>query len=141
MNLIKPQLDATGVNITLEFDSGLKYRGFQKEFEQVIINFIANSRDAYLEKKSIKKEIIIKIKDNSDDITMTIEDHAGGINKKIIDRIFDPYFTSKAPGKGTGIGLYMSKMIIEKKFGGEIQVKNKVYGTLFTITLPIVENQ
>lgn len=66
----------------------------------------------------------------------TIEDNGGGIEKQVIEKIFDPYFTTKAPDKGTGIGLYMAKTIIEKHMDGAINVTNTENGALFTIMLP-----
>lgn len=66
--------------------------------------------------------------------TLYIEDNAGGVDKNILDKIFDPYFTTKC-NYGTGIGLYMTKLIIEEKMNGEIKVENSIKGAIFSITV------
>ncbi len=78
-------------------------------------------------------EIDIKIIENK----ILIHDNAKGIDESIIDRVFEPYFTTKAQGEGTGIGLYMSKMIIEDNMKGKISVKNENGGALFSIELNV----
>jgi len=105
--------------------------GFKNEFSQVIINLINNSKDALVENQIKDKKITITGIQNRDKVTLTIQDNAGGIPDQIIERIFDPYYTTKEEGKGTGIGLYMSKMIIEDNMQGSIQVKNSEDGAKF----------
>lgn len=105
--------------------------GFQNEFSQVILNIINNSKDALIEKAIKKKTIIIQLDNNK----ISIEDNAGGIDKNIIHRIFEPYFTTKEQGKGTGMGLCMSKMIIEDNMNGKLRAKNINDGVVFEIIL------
>ncbi len=118
--------------------------GYSNEFKQVILNILSNSKDAFndFEKKEYKinnkhLDIEISIKDKIGIIKL--KDNAKGLDKKIIDRIFEPYFTTKHQSQGTGIGLYMSKMIIEKNMHGKLYVKNILSkrGVIFTIELPI----
>ena len=103
----------------------------QSEYQQVILNILNNAKDALIENKiqNPKIEIILEGK------KISINDNAGGIPKNVIDRIFEPYFTTKEQGKGTGMGLYMSKMIIEKNMNGELTVENTTSGALFTVTV------
>ena len=114
------------------------------EIIQVLMNILMNAKDA-LEHKESEKLILIKVKKVKEKISISIRDNAGGVPEDIIDKIFEPYFTTKHQFNGTGIGLYMSKLIVEKHLDGELNVKNISYsfknkihkGALFKIILPI----
>jgi nitrogen fixation/metabolism regulation signal transduction histidine kinase len=99
----------------------------------VILNLLNNSVDALCSKKIQKPLIEISVKERDQTIVLEIVDNAKGIPKEIIDKIFDPYFTTK--DKGTGLGLYMSKIIIESHMKGRLSLKNTKEGSLFTIEL------
>lgn len=107
------------------------------EVVQVFINIIKNARDAMLEKKIVKRKIVVTHDFNEKYAIIEIEDNAGGIPTEIIGRIFDPYFSTKKSKNGTGLGLYMSKKIIEQYCFGKISVKNKNDGVVFRIELPL----
>lgn len=94
-----------------------------------------NSRDAMLKHKIGAGRIAIRNFDDKGRPVVTITDNAGGIDENIIDKIFDPYFTTKGPEKGTGIGLFMSKSIIEKNMGGKLTVHNSESGAEFRIAI------
>ncbi len=102
------------------------------EFQQVILNIITNAKDALNEKAIDNKIIEINIHKSG---IVTISDNAQGIPQGILNRIFEPYFTTKEKSSGTGIGLYMSKRIIEDSMGGEITVSNISIGAEFKIKL------
>ncbi|WP_096259793.1 sensor histidine kinase [Lebetimonas natsushimae] len=102
--------------------------GFKNEFLQVIMNIINNAIDVLNERNIKNKKIWIKIGN-----VIEIEDNAGGIRKEIIDKIFEPYFTTKFQSQGTGIGLYMSKIIITKHFNGNLYAYNSKNGAVFVI--------
>jgi len=111
--------------------------GIKDELTQVLINLISNSQDAFIENKIKNNKIVIESKCEENNIILSVEDNAGGIPKNIIDNIFNPYFTTKQ--KGTGTGLFMVNLIISTSFKGDVQVYNTVEsGTKFIITLPIV---
>lgn len=126
-------------NITLieEYDENSKNMEINLpilKFTQVLLNFIKNSFDE-LQKKDIKNKFIkITSKIENGYLTIFIEDNAGGIPEDIIDKIFEPYFSTKGLN-GTGLGLYMSKMIIEDHMSGELFVENSQNGALFTIKI------
>ena len=119
-------------NIEAEIDGDeFAYKGLQSEYKQVILNIINNAKDALIENRTKNPKVEINIKDKK----VTIKDNAGGIPKDIINRVFEPYFTTKEQGKGTGMGLYMSKMIIEENMGGKLSVENADDGAVFMIDL------
>lgn len=107
------------------------YYGFRGEFQQVILNILGNAKDALLERNIPSGKITIHLNKN----VISIEDNAGGIDETIFERIFEPYFTTKEQGEGTGIGLYMSKIIIEKNMSGKLEVHNTQIGAQFIIRL------
>ncbi len=107
--------------------------GFKNEFAQVIINLINNAKDALIEMQVQNKEISISGKNKKDHVVIKVSDNAGGVPEDIIEHIFEPYYTTKEEGKGTGIGLYMSKMIVEENMNGILQVRNNDGGAEFTI--------
>ena len=100
----------------------------------MLLNILLNSRDALQWCDGDRQRVIrITISKEADKSVVTITDNAGGIAEEIMDKIFDPYFTTKGPDKGTGIGLYMAKTIIEKNMGGRLTVRNTAEGAEFRI--------
>ena len=125
-DLLEPQLHLKNIQLIKDIDDVYIF-GMENEFLQVIINLLNNSKDEFEKKEFEKKYIFIDTKVEEDEITVIIKDNAGGIDEKIIDKVFEPYFTTKTKSKGTGIGLYMSKQIIEKHMNGLIRVSNENY--------------
>lgn len=110
-------------------------KGYPNEYSQVILNILQNSIDVLLERKVEQPRIEIRIYKDKDKAVMTIADNAGGIPEENMDRLFEPYFTTKGPDKGTGIGLFISKTIIEKNMGGNLTVRNSGEGAEFRIEI------
>ena len=140
--LIESVLGIVGIslsqqNIAIENSVTYKERftSYPNELKQVILNLIKNSEDILLEKGV--KNPLIKLhaykKDNT--IILEVQDNGGGIEASIIDKIFDPYFSTKLKKDGTGLGLYMSKTIIEDHCKGKLMVENRDDGALFSIIL------
>ena len=103
------------------------------EFVQALLNILNNARDAFRERGTDDPRVTITICTEGDRSVVTISDNAGGIPEEIMGKIFDPYFTTKGPQQGTGIGLFMSKAIIEKNMGGRLTVRNTGQGAEFRI--------
>lgn len=109
---------------------------YNRELQQVIINMLNNAKDILIERKIDNPTVTISIINNDLDITIIVHDNAGGIPDSILEKIFDPYFTTKHESIGTGIGLYMSRKIIIEHFNGTIEVENENNGAKFSIILP-----
>lgn len=128
-------------NINIKIDVPIKYKvlGVSNELSQVIINLIQNSKDAFKINDIKNKKITITLKEeqilDKKYSLLEISDNAGGISKENTDKIFEPYFTTKHKSQGTGLGLFMSKMIIEKSLDGELSHENIKNGSLFSIKL------
>ncbi|MBF0320715.1 MAG: DUF3365 domain-containing protein [Nitrospirae bacterium] len=120
---------------------GMSVIGYPNEFKHVIINIINNAKDAILERiekgalASGKGEIIMDASNRDGTIFIKISDNGGGIPPTVKEKIFEPYFSTKGDSKGTGIGLYMSKVIIENNMDGRLYCENNEDGTMFTIEL------
>lgn len=125
-------------SINIEFDNSVNYnyKSYKNELLQVLLNIIKNAKDAIKIANINNGTIKIKIIENKNNYEISIADNGTGISEDILDKIFEPYFTTKFQDKGTGIGLYMCKIIIEDSLQGEIELKNKNNGTLCTIKLP-----
>ncbi len=134
------QLKQNNIEIKIIGNQKLTLFGFPNELKQVFINIISNSRDAIIQNKIEKGKITIKIKETKNNICISIQDNAKGIEKENIEKIFDPYFTTKFKSQGTGLGLYISKLIVEKSMQGLLQVHNTKDGASFMIKLPKNQN-
>jgi signal transduction histidine kinase len=133
LTLVGATMSSSGIEIRREEGEKALICGYPNEFAQVILNILLNARDAFVSKGVKNPYVNIKIYTNESKSYLEISDNAGGVDLGIIESIFDPYFSTKEKVDGTGLGLYMSKMIIEKSMGGDIWVKNSKYGAVFTI--------
>lgn len=128
-------------NIEFHFDISeqMEVLGYPNEFAQALLNILSNAKDVLTDREISNPFIRLELKRGYRYILILIEDNGKGIAKEHLDRIFEPYFTTKYAKQGTGIGLYMTKMIIENNMNGIIHVKNTHQGALFTIKLPSIE--
>ena len=144
LSLLKAQLDAKLIEVDIRcgMKEDAKVNGYPNEFKQVLINIINNSKDEIIEKqirgKLDKGRILIKVYKRGSYFYVSVRDNGGGIPDTVINRVFEPYFTTKEQGKGIGIGLYMSRRIINN-MGGQIFARNVEKGAVFTIKLKKVK--
>ena len=132
LKLIEPQLRSHGIELKLDIDN-IKIKTYKKDVIHILLNLIANSRDALDENKKENKLIKISVKKEDKTVKFIVEDNAGGIPEEIKDRIFEPYFTTKVLNKGTGIGLYMSRKIAHEKLNGKLYFENTLNGAKFIL--------
>jgi len=133
LSLIMPLLKHKKIECNVKIENDKKVKGYKKEFVQSLLVILNNAKDALLEKNPKNPYIQINVNVINEKIVLHIQDNAGGIEQKNMEKIFDPYFTTKKKSKGTGHGLSMAKMIIEDSFGGKISAKNEKDGANFRI--------
>jgi len=134
LSLIGSALQYHRINVLLEGNKELEVLGYPNDFVQVVLNILSNAKDVILERHIPSPTITIRIKSHhSGRHQVTIEDNGGGITQQPIERIFEPYHTTKSGGEGTGIGLYITKRIIEEEMGGQLGAENYGEGAIFTI--------
>lgn len=136
-SLVKPIFDKDQIQLNFNIDSKISYFGYRNEFSQVILNIINNSKDAFIEKNIENKLIDIFVSLNQKDITITIQDNAEGVKNSDLEKLFELYFSTKDSINGTGLGLYISKIIIQEHFNGAIIASNKNNGLEIIIRIPI----
>ena len=136
ISIIGKSLEDSNIEIISEFKSTKKIKTYSRELMQVLINLLKNAQEALVEKREADKKIFVHIVNNEDKVHIAICDNAGGIKKNIQAKIFDPYFSTKDKKSGIGLGLYMSKTIIEKHLNGTLNTYNKDDGACFEIKLP-----
>jgi signal transduction histidine kinase len=151
LNLVRSSLKYYDIDIqTHSSNENIKFYGYPNELSQVMLNIISNAKDI-LKDSDNDRHIHLEIGLENNVITIDVYDNGGGVPDDIIEKVFEPYFTTKHQSQGTGIGLYMSKEIIEKHMQGELCVENskfeingidgihQEYGAKFTIKLFITE--
>ncbi|MCG3660284.1 sensor histidine kinase [Aliarcobacter butzleri] len=135
INIIDATLENLGINLILDIKDDKKIFGYPTEFSQVILNIISNAKDILIERNIKNPKIEINIESKGVLSIITIKDNAGGIEEKNLEQIFDPYYSTKDSAKGTGLGLYISKLIIERNMGGDLSVSNNSEGAVFKIVV------
>jgi len=137
ISLAKTTLEQHQIDISLEVEQTPAVYGYPNELLHAVLNIVFNAKDALLENAISDAAIKITIGSNEKYGFVKIQDNAKGIPKDILEHIFDSYFTTKDDDKGTGIGLYMSKLIVEENMSGKIEAKNITDGAQFLIQLPL----
>ncbi len=141
ISLIESTFQHHNITIESKINDDANIKGFPNEFSQVVLNILNNAKDAIIENNIGSGKVLINVEKIDNKATISVIDNAGGIPNDILEKVFNPYFTTKEEGKGTGIGLYMSKNIIETNMNGKLLVENIENGAKFVIIVPILENK
>jgi len=136
LNIIQVPMENHNIKFNLEYDDITPINIYKNELMQVVLNILKNSEDNFKETDIKQKEVSIRVYGTNIYQVITIQDNGGGIPPNILPNIFEPYFSTKDERNGTGLGLYMSKIIVEDHHNGELLVKNIQDGIRFTILLP-----
>jgi PAS domain S-box-containing protein len=140
--MVKNTLSKESIELVFKPIKGVKLYGYPSELAQVFVNIINNSKDAFGLREDIKdRYIVVRVVESKSSVTIEIEDNAGGIDEQMLPKIFEPYFTTKHSSQGTGIGLYMSKMIVEDSMKGYIDAKNSKNGAIFIIKIDKIQKE
>ncbi|MBS4097831.1 MAG: HAMP domain-containing histidine kinase [Sulfuricella sp.] len=135
LSILFASLHNNNIDVEVEVVEDAQAYGFPNEFSQALLNIVNNAKDAIVAKHIENGFIRLSVSRHNGQAAIRINDNGGGIPAAVLPKIFDPYFTTKA--SGTGIGLYMSKMIVENNMNGRIEVVNRQDGAEFTLTCPL----
>jgi len=137
VELVGTSYEQSGITLRVVNHGTVPMSGFALEFSQVILTILNNAKDVLVERGTAEPVVFVECRCEDGRNVIKIRDNAGGIPLEIQDKIFDPYFTTKFQSQGTGLGLYMSKMIIENIMGGKLLVHSTPEGAEFSIELPV----
>ena len=138
LDIVEDTLRAKNIKLLSVIENDDDILMYQNEMMQVILNIIKNSEDNFLEKKIESPQIFVMTKEEGSTRTISIMDNGGGISPEVLPKIFDPYFSTKDEKNGTGLGLYMSKIMVEEHNNGKLYVENVDNGVCFKIELRLV---
>lgn len=133
INFVTPSLKTKGIKIVCVEQSDSNIVGYADEYAHVLLNVFINARDVLQDSQQTQPLISVNMSEENGRSIVTIRDNGGGINEEDLSRIFDPHFTRKAQAECAGFGLYLSKMVIEKKMNGSLSVRNVDDGAEFRI--------
>ncbi len=134
--LIEKTLEVHGIALHVSYESHSSVTIFRNELIQVLLNLIKNAKDVLVERDVAIPVIALRTFETEHSVSIEVCDNAGGVDEKIAKKIFDPYFSTKSQAHGTGLGLYMSKTIVEGHLGGTLELKNSETGACFSVNIP-----
>lgn len=137
LGIIGRSMEYKNITIIKECEFEQSISTYPRELMQVFLNLLKNATDILIDKSIEHPQVVIRGYEKDGYQVVEVIDNAGGIPEDIIDRIYDPYFSTKGSAKGTGLGLYMSKTIIEEHCRGRIRASNQEQGACFTVELPL----
>ncbi len=133
ISLVEANFHEHRIALNVVAADSMEIQGYSNDYAQVLLNILMNARDVLLERRPPAPAVAVRAWMEDGRSVVTVTDNAGGIGEEIIERIFDPYFTTKENGLGTGIGLFMAKTIIENNMGGHLSATNSGRGAEFRI--------
>ncbi len=133
--IVQGTLKSHHIEISFDLNEKFIYHSYPRELQQTIVIILNNAKDALLRRKILMPKIVINVTKAKSEHIITISDNARGISEDMLEKIFDPYVTTKHKAQGTGLGLYIAKMIVHTSMGGELTVKNTDEGACFEIKL------
>ena len=133
--IVRGTLKAHNIEIQSEVDKSIQCYGYPSELQQVIVVILNNAKDIFLSRNIFRPKIRISCEKLLEEIQITICDNGGGVDEAIKEKIFEPYFTTKHKSQGTGLGLYIAKMIIEENMKGSLELGANKYGACFHIQI------
>ena len=144
LSLVKSSIVNNNIKLVLDVAADINVFTYPNELIQCFMNIFNNAKDALIQNNEKDRLILISAFIENENITIKIQDNAGGINTDVIQKVFEPYFTTKHKSKGTGIGLHMTYNLVVNGMHGMIEVKNEKFiyndksytGALFLINLP-----
>ena len=139
MILLEASLKSTNTIVINDLNEKESFQSYSNELKQVLLNLLNNAQDAFLELNVLNPKIKVTSYADNNYRYLTVSDNAGGIKHENLDLVFDPYFSTKEKKDGAGLGLYMSKLIVEEHSGGILSVRNYKEGAEFSIALPLKE--
>lgn len=137
ISLVVDSFTLSNISIELINQEDAMLLGYSEDLKQVLMNLLNNSKDAITSNTITGGYVTFELSTDDDSVSLIFTDNGGGIPSEYLDKIFEPYFTTKHKSQGTGIGLYMSKRIIDERIGGSISVTNHSTGACFIIHIPI----
>ncbi len=135
LNIATYSLSKNSIDVDINLQKGLKIKSYQNELIQVILNILKNAENILIKREVENPKIFVKVFQKGENKIIQIKDNGGGVEEKIKDKIFEPYFSTKATKNSTGLGLYMSKFIVEDSLGGKLLFENSANGAVFSIVL------
>ena len=134
--IVQDSFKDNNIHLSYSCEEDIVLQGDMQKLEQVLLNILNNAKDALCSNATEDAKVSIDVELSNSGVTISIQDNALGISDEIKEKIFIPYFTTKVQSKGTGIGLYMSKMIVENNFNGTLTFENKNSGARFILFIP-----
>ena len=129
-------LKESDIRLTYNLQCDVMYEAYESELKQTIVILLNNAKDALEERNVFHAKINIDLLELEDKYLIQVTDNAGGIAKSVKEKLFEPHFTTKHHSKGSGIGLYMTRKIVQEKLEGDLEVENVDEGSCFSIILP-----